>query len=82
MLGLSASVVPAVLLHPCLFEDLARERDRLTDPVIDRMTEMLLVEDRYVHGHIRPPLPLVRIGNGRRILDHLLAHVQGFFGLR
>jgi hypothetical protein len=58
---LAPSVVPAALLHPCLFEDLARERDRLTDPVIDRMAEVLLVEDRYVHGHIRPLTPLVRV---------------------
>lgn len=53
--------MPAALLHPRLFEDLARERDRITDPVIDRMAEVLLVEDRYVHGHIRPLTPLVRV---------------------
>ncbi len=78
----AASVVPAFLLHPSMFEDLTCDQDRLTDPVIDRMTEVLLVEDRYVHSHIRPHIPLFRIGNRRGIRDHRLTHVRGLAGFR
>jgi hypothetical protein len=59
MFGLSASVIPPVLLHPRLFKDLARKRDRHTNPVIDR-GEMLWSRTGAV---IRPPIsPFERTG--------------------